>query len=260
MANALWIPIIDQSVAPGLKRLIGPIKPKVSESSQMASPTKSPARMSRLRRRTCWVSKTAVKPLISPMTRIGASILPDQDAAPETDEDGTVESVIASEQNTEHERSKRIGRDQPGRLRFQRSNDAAVAEREEELRDPELQIDDSENKKDAGVAPKGIRLIDPELRDGGREEEEREDKISRRLLLLTAKDEKGEPGDKGDEDRHLDPGGVFEIAQHLVRERGGAGSCPRPGPRFTSRVLRRKLNMSAIFAPAPPVLAGERCC
>ena len=31
---------------------------------------------SRLRRRTCWVSRTAVKPLINPMTRIGASILP----------------------------------------------------------------------------------------------------------------------------------------------------------------------------------------
>ena len=34
--------------------------------------------MSRLRRRTCRVSKTAVKPLISPMTSMGASILPNR--------------------------------------------------------------------------------------------------------------------------------------------------------------------------------------
>ena len=60
---------------PGSKRLIGPINPKVSASSQMARPTHKPARIRRLRRRTVWVRRTAVKPLINPMTSMGASIL-----------------------------------------------------------------------------------------------------------------------------------------------------------------------------------------
>ncbi len=75
IAKTLWMPIIVQSVAAGSKRLIGPIKPKVRASSQIPRPTQSPARISRLRRRTVWVNRTAVKPLIKPIASIGASIL-----------------------------------------------------------------------------------------------------------------------------------------------------------------------------------------
>ena len=83
----------------------------------MARPTQSPARISRLRRRTVWVSRTAVNPLINPMTSIGASILFTRMLLQETNEHSAVEAVIATEQDAKDERRKRIGRDQPGGFR-----------------------------------------------------------------------------------------------------------------------------------------------
>src|SRR5881392_2360551 len=42
-ASALCSPIIPQSLAVGKNQLIGPIKPNVSDNSQMATPTPMPA-------------------------------------------------------------------------------------------------------------------------------------------------------------------------------------------------------------------------
>ena len=52
------------------------------------------------------------EPLINPITSNGASILSEQDAAPETNEDRAVKPVVAPEQDAKHERRKSIGRDQ----------------------------------------------------------------------------------------------------------------------------------------------------
>src|SRR6266700_46157 len=55
-----------------------PIKPNVSDSNQIASPTQKPARTNWPRRRTCNVRETAVKPLIRLVTSNGASIGPNR--------------------------------------------------------------------------------------------------------------------------------------------------------------------------------------
>jgi hypothetical protein len=52
MASALWIPSNFQSIVFGERKSIGPIMPKVSDSSQIAMPTPKPARISLLRFRT----------------------------------------------------------------------------------------------------------------------------------------------------------------------------------------------------------------
>jgi hypothetical protein len=78
MASALCNPIIPQSLAIVENRVIGPIRPKVSDNSQMASPTPIPARINLLRRRTCKVRDTAVNPLIRLVTKSGASIGPNK--------------------------------------------------------------------------------------------------------------------------------------------------------------------------------------
>ncbi len=124
--------------------------------------------------------------------------------------------MVAAEKDAKNKRRKSVGRDQPGRLRSEEREEAAVTEDDEELGRGELQINDPEDEKDARVPEEGIGLVDPELRDRGREQKEGEDKVARRLRLLTAKDKKGETGDEEDEDRDLHPGGVLEVAQHLV--------------------------------------------
>ncbi len=106
---------------------------------------------------------------------------------------------------------------------------------------------------------KRIRLVDRELRDGGGKQKEGTDKISRGLLLLAAKDKKGESGDKGDKDGHLHPGGVFEIAQHLVRGAAAAGLARGKAP-FHELGSAQEVKHDRYFRVVPPVLAGERCC
>ena len=68
MASALCNPIIPSRLHSDENKLIGPIRPKVSDSNQMASPTPKPARIKLLRRRTCKVRETAVNPLIRLVT------------------------------------------------------------------------------------------------------------------------------------------------------------------------------------------------
>ena len=63
-----------------------------------------------------------MNPLINPLTSKGASIFAKENAAPETDENGGVESVVAPEQNAEHQRRKGIGRDQPAVSGSQEAN------------------------------------------------------------------------------------------------------------------------------------------
>ena len=161
-----------------------------------------------------------------------------------------VEAVVAPEQHAEHERREGVGRDQPGSLRSEECEDAAVAEDEEELRRRELHEDDAEDEKQARVAQKGVRLIDPELRQRGREKEKRDDEILRRLRLLAAEDEKREPGDEGGEDRHLHAGRVFEAAQQLIRGATAAGLARGETALHEAGFVCRKSNMRYFRADA----------
>ena len=120
----------------------------------------------------------------------------EKDAAPETDEDGGVKSVIAPQQNAEDQRRERIGRDQHAHFRFQKPERAAVAKHQQELGRRELDQNDSENEQDARVLRKCLGLIDPQLGHGDAEKEQRDDEIFGRLRLLPAENEKRQAGDE----------------------------------------------------------------
>ncbi len=64
----------------------------------MAIPTPKPARISLLRRRTWRVNETAVNPLIRLVTSSGASMVAEEHAAEETNENRRVKTVVPSEQ------------------------------------------------------------------------------------------------------------------------------------------------------------------
>ncbi len=63
---------------------------------------------------------------------------------------------------------------------------------------------------------KGLRLIDPELRERGREKQQSDDEVLGRLWLLAAEDKKGETGDESGEDQRFDQWRIFETAQQFI--------------------------------------------
>ncbi len=182
----------------------------------------------------------------------------DQNAAKETNEHSAIETVVAAEQDTEDERGKGVGRNQPCSLGSEEGEDAAVAENEEDLRRRKLQVDDAEDEKETRISEKRLWLIDPELRHRGRDEEESKDKAAGRLRLLPAKNKEGEPGHECDEDRDPHPGGVLETAQHLIRGSSSPGFA-RGKPASDEAFSVQKFE-HPYFLTEPPVLAGERCC
>src|SRR5207237_1233438 len=85
-----------------------------------------------------------------------------QDTTPETNEDGGIKPVIASEQDTQSKRSESIRRNQAAHLRCENAVVAAVTKHQHQLGHSQLNENDSENEKDPGALRKRFRLIDPE--------------------------------------------------------------------------------------------------
>jgi len=141
---------------------------------------------------------------------------PKKDAAPETDEDRSVESVVASEQHAQEQRREGVGRDQPNGFRPEKSEGAAVAKDEEKSRRGELHEDHAEDEENAGAAHERRWLVDPELRYRRGEKEQSDDEILRGLRLLPAEDENGQTGDERREDDPFDPEGEFQGVEQFV--------------------------------------------
>ncbi len=106
------MPIIAQSLSRGGKRSIGPMRPKVSESKPDreadaetgANQAAAPPHLQREINGGEPADQTAHE-----QRRIDFS---EEHAAPKTDEDGGVKSVISPEQNTQDQRRESVGRDQ----------------------------------------------------------------------------------------------------------------------------------------------------
>ena len=93
---------------------------------------------------------------------------------------------------------------------------AAVAHYQHQLGDRELHQDDAEDQEDARSARKCFRLVDPELNQGGGEEEKRDDEILGGFGLLPAEDEKGEARDEPGDDKHFARHRFLERVEQLV--------------------------------------------
>src|SRR5262249_28683448 len=119
--------------------------------------------------------------------------------------------MIAPKEDAKDQWREGIRCNQPGGLGFEERKNITIAKDDENLRDRELYIDQSENEKDARVSQKGLWLINPELTHRGGKKEERDDKVFCWFLFLPAENQQSQTGDKGPEDCHLHPGGMLEI-------------------------------------------------
>ena len=63
---------------------------------------------------------------------------------------------------------------------------------------------------------KGLGLIDPQLRHGNAEKEQRDDEIFRRFRLLPAENQKREAGDEGRKNENLNVSRALQALQQLV--------------------------------------------
>ena len=199
-----------------------------------------------------------MNPLINPMKSIGASILFNENAAQETNENSAVEAVIATEQNAEDERCKGIGRDQPGGLGSKERKSAALAKHEQDLRRRKLEVDDAKDEKDARIPQKRFWLIDPELRHRGGEEEEGEDKVRVGSGCCPLKISSASPATNATKIVTLIQGAysrLRSISLGAWRRRVLPEASPRLHEAFSVQEFEHRY-----FRTEPPVLAGERCC
>src|SRR5215472_17242777 len=75
----------------------------------------------------------------------------EEHAAPKTDEERGVKPMVAAEQNAEHKRSERVGREQPSHFRREKLKRMFAAQNQDEPDRRELEKDRSKNKEDARV-------------------------------------------------------------------------------------------------------------
>ena len=93
--------------------------------------------------------------------------------------------MLAAKQNAQDKRREGVGGDQPSHLRLQKLIIAAVTNYQQDFRDRQLDKDHSKNEKNPRASRKALWLIDPELRNRGRQNQERNDKVLRWFRLLT---------------------------------------------------------------------------
>src|SRR6266404_1992118 len=124
--------------------------------------------------------------------------------------------MVAPEQNAQHKRRERVGRDKPAHFRLQKSKRALIAKHEQELSYRQLHQDRSENEQDPRVLRKSAGLIDPELRHCNSQKQERDDEILRWFRLLAAKDKERQSGSERDKDKYFDVRSALEAAQQIV--------------------------------------------
>jgi len=104
---------------------------------------------------------------------------------------------------------------------------------------------------------KALWLVDPELRDGSAQNQQRDDKILGRFRLLAAEDEKSEACRECRKDHDLGIRSVFQIARQLA-------SGPATPGFSRSKTAFDKPSASKKIEHQIPYLrdagAGERCC
>jgi hypothetical protein len=74
-----------------------------------------------------------------------------------------------------------------------------------------LHKNNAKHKKDSRVLRKTLRLVNPKLRNRGRQNQQSNHKILRRFRLLPAKDEKCQATSKYREDRYLRVRRIFQF-------------------------------------------------
>jgi hypothetical protein len=111
--------------------------------------------------------------------------------------------MLPIEQNAQHERRKGVWRNQPRRLWFQKAVVAAIAKDEKQFRDRQLKKNDAEDQKNSRVLLETFWLIDPQLGNCSRQDQERNDVIFRGLGLLTAKNKKRQTTSEKRKDKYL---------------------------------------------------------
>ncbi len=124
--------------------------------------------------------------------------------------------MVPSEQDAQHERGKGIGRNQSAHFGFQKRVIAAVANYQHQFCHRKLRQNNSKNEKDPRALRKGLWLIDPELCNGSRQNQQCDDKIFGWLRLLAAENEKSQAAGKHHEDERLHIRRVFQIARQFA--------------------------------------------
>ena len=104
--------------------------------------------------------------------------------------------MIASKENAEGKGRKSIGGDQTDRLWAQERVVPTVADNKDELRNRELDEDDSKDEKQPRAPQKSLRLIKPKLSQRCREEEQRDNEVFSRFRLLPTENKEGQAGNE----------------------------------------------------------------
>ena len=87
---------------------------------------------------------------------------------------------------------------------FKKSITATVTKHEQQFGNRQLHQDHAEDEKNARASRKALRLVDPKLSNRRGQDQQRNNKILRRLGLLATKDEKRETTGKHRENNDLD--------------------------------------------------------
>jgi len=106
-----------------------------------------------------------------------------QKGAPQTRHHRAEESEVASEQHGKHQRREGIRNKQRQDLQI---NAAGVGQHEETFDRGQLGEKDAVNQREARIAVKGLRVIDPELGDRDAEDEQADEVFLERLFLGSA--------------------------------------------------------------------------
>ena len=120
--------------------------------------------------------------------------------------------MLAPEQHAQHERREGIRRNQAAHLWLEEPVVPAVTDYQQKFRDRELHQDYAENQQNPRASRKAFRLIDPELSNRGRQNEQCNHKILCRFRLLTAENKKRQTANKHRENQQLAVRCVFQTA------------------------------------------------
>ena len=101
--------------------------------------------------------------------------------------------MVLAKQDRENKRRKGVGNKERSQLKIDIPGRSL---REDDLYGRKLNEQDPKDQRDAGVASKGLWLIDPELGDRGDKDEKTKQKLLRRFFLLAGKDQGGQTAHK----------------------------------------------------------------
>src|SRR5260370_42080308 len=106
-------------------------------------------------------------------------------------------------QHTEIKRRGGEGSNQSSHLWIEETVVPAVTDYQQKFRDRELHQDHAENQQNPRASRKAFRLVDPELSNRSRQNEQCNHKILCRLRLLTAENKKRRTANKHRENQQL---------------------------------------------------------